>query len=87
MPETRGLMAFWARVDDDYVARFRAWHTSERGIHGGGPGEERYLLLVETGAPDPLEAISDIEWLGNDAVGMRDAYGIDYALEDAPATP
>ena len=27
------------------------------------------------------------EWLGTDAVGMREAYGIDYALEDVPATP
>jgi hypothetical protein len=60
--------------------------TSERGIHGGGPGEERYLLLLETGDPEPLARLSGIDWLGGEVVGMRDTYGIDYALNEAGAT-
>lgn len=54
--------------------------TSERGIHGGGPGEERYLLLLETANPEPLEAVAGVDWLAPEVVGLRDAYAIDYSL-------
>ncbi len=29
MADGTGLMAFWARIDEGYLARFRQWHNSE----------------------------------------------------------
>ena len=67
LSEAKGLMAFWADIDADYLLRYQEWHTCEHvpervsipGFLRGrryrvADGSPHFLMMYETRTPDVL---------------------------------
>jgi len=91
------LLPGWAALDDVGRVRFYAINaeisgieTAERSIYGGGPGAQRYLLLVEctlseTASSDDWQAVWSDATENGDVVAhaLQESFWIDYALAES----
>jgi len=91
------LLPGWAKLDGVGRVRFYAINprisgieTAERSIYGGGPGAQRYLLLVECTLSDTADgeewqaAWTDATENGNAVAHVvKESSWIDYALADS----